>query len=490
MSGDEQFYSRESLRLLWLGQPVTRERAAVLVEALAASLTEAELAVVDQDIMRMLPRPTACVDVSDFLFMADPGRNRDVARSFVYLAACQRDPKAMVALSEALAEEAVSREPRIDPAVARELTSNWLTEAALTRRFIAENHAAAASLRRRRGFTVVPPTEADERECRAEPPTVQVDELLDQVMLMDEYQRETAGQPMARVLDKIGDDPKGEWRRRFGGLLEPLPLLGGAIDPSVVGRRLEARFPWMSGVIRHVVRRLKLSFADGRRYAYLPPLLLVGSPGCGKTTFAVALAQELQVISRMVPMAGMHDSMGIAGASRGWASAMPSLVALACAEAESANPMLILDEMEKAGGHRGVNGSALEALVQVLEPQTSSRLRDPALLGQVNASNVIFVGTANATSPLPQALLDRLEVVEVPAPGAEHVLAVVGGLRLHDAERAGVRVEELPQIGEEDMRFLQSVLAERRSLRALKKAYDIVRAEQLDTVPSAPQLLH
>jgi len=133
-------------------------------------------------------------------------------------------------------------------------------------------------------------------------------------------------------------------------------------------------------------------------------------------------------------MAGMSDNKVLKGTSRGWATGRPSRIVELMLMHECANPIVILDEVDKGQNHGLSSGGVPhDALLDLLEPGNAKRYTDSFLLCEVDLSNVMYVLTSNSLSKLTPPLLSRLKVVFFPAPGPEHTGAIVKGL-LYDLE--------------------------------------------------------
>ncbi|TXN04855.1 AAA family ATPase [Methylobacterium sp. WL64] len=195
--------------------------------------------------------------------------------------------------------------------------------------------------------------------------------------------------------------------------LRPLP------DLEALGRELTARRPWAAPAIARIVGLLL-----GRSHASLPNIVLVGPPGTGKSELARDLAVGLGVPSIVYPCAGAHDG-SVGGTSKQWASARPALWTQIVIENECANGLLILDELDKAAGPGGHNGSVLSALLGIAEPSQRKGFFDVGLEVKVDLTGISLVATANSTEPLRGPLLDRFVTIEVGAPRRQDLPVIV-----------------------------------------------------------------
>jgi ATP-dependent Lon protease len=177
---------------------------------------------------------------------------------------------------------------------------------------------------------------------------------------------------------------------------------------------LEKRFPLFSEVIHYVRRALAVADLD-RSAAVFSPILLVGNPGVGKSYFANELAHFLSVPISIIPANTMQSNATLSGSAAFWSNSMPGKIFRSLVYEDYANPIIILDEIEKIG--TGLQYDPCASFYQIFEEKSARRFFDLCFDWlPLNASRITYVCTANSTNSIPEPILSRLKVFNISDP--------------------------------------------------------------------------
>ena len=183
-------------------------------------------------------------------------------------------------------------------------------------------------------------------------------------------------------------------------------------------------------VLDDVKRQLALC-QDSRDALEITPMLLLGPPGVGKTHFARQMAQLLGTGMGFMSMSSLTAGWILSGASSQWKGARPGKVFETLVDGAYANPVMVVDEIDKARAEQAYD--PLGALYSLLEHDTAAQFTDEFAEVAIDASQVIWVATANDERQIPEPILNRMNVFEVQAP--DHEAACTIALRLYQSIR-------------------------------------------------------
>jgi len=187
--------------------------------------------------------------------------------------------------------------------------------------------------------------------------------------------------------------------------------------------------------------KLRMS-QGGEKTVRAPAIFLVGLVGTGKTTFAYSLANVLGRKFARIPFGGLGSARDLRGKSRLFAEAEPGAIVKAIRDAGSMNPVILLDEIDRVGVEE--RADIMGVLVELLDPTQNNRFLDHYLDYPLDLSQVLFVSTANNTTNVATAVLDRLELIQMPSYTDEEKIHIAAEYLLPSAlKEAGLLTSQL-----------------------------------------------
>jgi ATP-dependent Lon protease len=310
----------------------------------------------------------------------------------------------------------------------------------------------------------------------------------DEGSLIEEYERKIAeaGMPEAvaeqaekelRRLERQGEQsPESSMIRSYLDWLIAVPWAKRSeerLDPAHTREVLDADHAGLEDVKKRItefiaVRKLREERGvdeDSRANGAI--LTLVGPPGTGKTSIGESIARALGREFVRISLGGLHDEAEIRGHRRTYIGALPGRIVRALRDAETMNPVILLDEVDKVGADWRGDPSA--ALLEVLDPAQNHSFRDHYLDVEVDLSEVVFIATANMTDTIPAPLLDRMEIIAFDGYTTAEKLAIARGYLLpRQLKRNGLEPEEV-EVGDEILRSVITEYTREAGVRQLER---------------------
>ncbi|WP_320777068.1 endopeptidase La [Streptomyces sp. CRN 30] len=271
---------------------------------------------------------------------------------------------------------------------------------------------------------------------------------------LPEKVREAALKEVEKLERASDQSPEGSWIRTWLDTVLELPWNERTDDSAaydIQGARavLDAEHAGLDDVKERITEYLAvrkrrsdrgLGVVGGRRGGAV--LALVGPPGVGKTSLGESVAHAMGRKFVRVALGGVRDEAEIRGHRRTYVGALPGRIVRAIKEAGSMNPVVLLDEIDKVGSD--FRGDPAAALLEVLDPAQNHTFRDHYLEVELDLSDVVFLATANVLEAIPEALLDRMELVRLDGyTEDEKVVIARDHLLPRQLERAGLGADEV-----------------------------------------------
>ncbi|MFF2026090.1 endopeptidase La [Streptomyces sp. NPDC058171] len=290
--------------------------------------------------------------------------------------------------------------------------------------------------------------------------------------------REAALKEVDKLERSSEQSPEGGWIRTWLDTVLELPWHERTEDQyDIEGARavLDAEHAGLADVKERITEYLAvrkrradrgLGVVGGRRGGAV--LALVGPPGVGKTSLGESVAHAMGRSFVRVALGGVRDEAEIRGHRRTYVGALPGRIVRAIKEAGSMNPVVLLDEIDKVGSD--FRGDPAAALLEVLDPAQNHTFRDHYLEVELDLSDVVFLATANVLEAIPEALLDRMELVRLDGyTEDEKVVIARDHLLPRQLERAGLDPEEVT-LDEGALRKLAGEYTREAGVRTLERA--------------------
>jgi len=227
-------------------------------------------------------------------------------------------------------------------------------------------------------------------------------------------------------VDRAMEDTASSKNEALKSLYEKMIRSGGIryiIKPSSTAGidSLYEKSPNFTEVIDALKKHMSLAIS-GNEPMQITPILLLGEPGLGKTHFAKCVAKILGTGFEFISMNSLTAGWILSGASSQWTNAKPGKVAQTLVNGEYANPVITLDEVDKAGGDSRYD--PMGALYGLLEQETAKHFKDEFIEVPVDASHILWIATANDETSIPEPILNRMNVYTIDRPDYEGSLKI------------------------------------------------------------------
>ncbi|MFD7502445.1 endopeptidase La [Streptomyces sp. NPDC059850] len=295
---------------------------------------------------------------------------------------------------------------------------------------------------------------------------------------LPEKVREAALKEVDKLERASDQSPEGSWIRTWLDTVLELPWnerTEDAYDIPGAQAVLDADHAGLADVKERITEYLAvrkrrsdrgLGVVGGRRGGAV--LALIGPPGVGKTSLGESVARAMGRKFVRVALGGVRDEAEIRGHRRTYVGALPGRVVRAVKEAGSMNPVVLLDEIDKVGSD--FRGDPAAALLEVLDPAQNHTFRDHYLEVELDLSDVVFLATANVLEAIPEALLDRMELVRLDGYTEDEKVTIARDHLLpRQLERAGLEPGEV-EVADEALRKLAGEYTREAGVRTLERS--------------------
>ena len=197
-------------------------------------------------------------------------------------------------------------------------------------------------------------------------------------------------------------------------------------------------------ILEYLSTLILLSQREQDAVSKSPVLLLVGLQGVGKTTLAYSVAETLGRKFERVAMGGIGSPTELRGKAKSFPEAEPGQIIKALIRTGVKNPLILLDEIDKASGEQGLRSDLMAILLEILDPKQNVAFRDHYVDYPFDLSNVLFICSANTTGTLSAALMDRMEIIKMPSYSDQEKVVIARDYLLPKIiEKSGLKPGEL-----------------------------------------------
>lgn len=259
--------------------------------------------------------------------------------------------------------------------------------------------------------------------------------------------------------------------KKFSSLVnKKIPRTMVAIDKLASVRSvLEFEYPWLLPLTSiamdamEVQCRIKMESVPME----VPSILVLGPPGIGKTDWCRRFSELFGNAHRILTLGGKQSSATIRSSERVWSTAGPSALISTILQENTANPLIVLDEIDKVGSG-DANGNVQDTLLQLTEKSSSKNVYDDFLEGVVDLSGIQWLATANRQEDISEPLCNRFRIVTVGCPEPKYARSISLSVKKRIASEWNIKERDLPEIDAEAT--VHKLLESGKSLRDIHRS--------------------
>ena len=261
----------------------------------------------------------------------------------------------------------------------------------------------------------------DKDQAKLKPPQPGTD--YDPLKAMPVYAQDEPIKMLRAILSTTPDKERLEARVALYNEIQPKGSVRKLGAPASIEalQQLERGFPHFKRVIKLIHNQIKLAERTGRTLK-LPPMLLLGEAGVGKTEFTHQLARLFGSPVKRLPFDNDEVTGALLGTSKHWSNTTAGAVFDLLVKGTHANPIMLLDEIDKAMRYGSNRGDPLASLHSLLETSTNHSVRDISVEFDMDASHIIWIATANHRNQVPDTILSRLTEFTIQRPTGQHAI--------------------------------------------------------------------
>ena len=237
---------------------------------------------------------------------------------------------------------------------------------------------------------------------------------------------------------------------------------------KAIKKILDVEYPWLKALTKEATENMEVQIRLKNEDVPMafPPILVLGPPGVGKTDWCRRMAELSGVGYRLLTLGGKQSSATIRSSERVWSTSGPSALISTILQESIANPIIVLDEVDKVGSGDN-NGNVQDTLLQLLEKSSSRNVYDDFLEGETDLSGIQWVATANDKDHISDPLLNRFKVVTVENPSPEHAPALAKSVQARIAKEWQIDESRLPDI--QLTSHVKDLLEKHQSIRVITR---------------------